>query len=156
MRALTLAMQWQIAMEQIDFVFDPAMYRWLEARTGIGDLDGGNLAQIVQSAFYCKGYSASGMDGDWGDEKTEAATRMCMKASISTSENVKKLTDKTLIALFSMDAHILPPGSSEAIREFQRWLHGRYLTRRTSILSRRTASFRGTCRRRYTCRSSRR
>ncbi|KAG0347285.1 hypothetical protein BG005_000276, partial [Podila minutissima] len=98
-------MQWEIGIEQLADSFSPTTFRYLDACGGIGYWDGGDLVQIVQCAFYCKGYSTGGMDGHWGDDTMAAATRMCSNASIYTGSDVKTLTPKMLKSLFSMDAH---------------------------------------------------
>lgn len=127
MYALIRAMQWEIGIEQLADSFGPTTFSYLDARGGIGWLDGGDLVQIVQCAFYCKGYSTGGMDGRWGDDTTAAATRMCSNAGINTGSDVKTLTPKMLKSLFSMDAHVALPEGSDAVRSFQQWLNGRYL-----------------------------
>ncbi|KFZ03760.1 hypothetical protein V502_10683 [Pseudogymnoascus sp. VKM F-4520 (FW-2644)] len=127
MYALIRAMQWEIGIEQLADSFGPTTLKYLDARGGIGDWNGGDLVQIVQCAFYCKGYSTGGMDGRWGDDTTAAATQMCSNAGIYTGSDVKTLKPKTLKSLFSMDAHVMLPGGSGAVRSFQQWLNGRYL-----------------------------
>ncbi|KAJ5782133.1 hypothetical protein N7457_003907 [Penicillium paradoxum] len=125
--ALTRALQWELGIEQLSDNFGDTTMAYLESADGIGEMNGGDIVQIVQCAFYCKGYSTGGMDGDWGDETTEAATQMCFDAGINSGQEIKNLTPKMLKGLFSMDAYALLPTGTEAVRSVQKWLNGRYL-----------------------------
>ncbi|KAH7142913.1 hypothetical protein B0J13DRAFT_623498 [Dactylonectria estremocensis] len=125
--ALTRALQWELGIEKLSDNFGDTTMAYLESAGGIDDMNGGDIVQIVQCAFYCKGYSTGGIDGDWGDETTEAATQMCFDAGINSGQTIKSLTPKMLKGLFSMDAYTLLPTGTEAVRSVQRWLNGRYL-----------------------------
>lgn len=123
--ALTRALQWEVGITELSNNFGDATL--VNLWGGIGELDGGDIVQLVQCAFYCKGYSTGGMDGDWGNDTTKAATQMCFDSGVSDGREVKRLTAKMLKGLFSMDAYVVIPTGTEAIRSVQRWLNRRYV-----------------------------
>lgn len=125
--ALIRALQWELGINELSDNFGDMTMASLQSAGGIGDMNGGDMVQVVQCAFYCKGYSTGGMDGNWGDATTEAATQMCFDAGINSGQKIKNLTPKMLKGLFSMDAYTLLPTGTEAIRFVQKWLNGRYL-----------------------------
>ncbi|GFF44598.1 hypothetical protein IFM58399_07333 [Aspergillus lentulus] len=53
--ALIRALQWELGIEQLSDNFGDATMANLESAGGIGDMNGGDMVQIVQCAFYCKG-----------------------------------------------------------------------------------------------------
>ncbi|KAF4332149.1 hypothetical protein FBEOM_14054 [Fusarium beomiforme] len=121
--ALTRALQWELGIMELSDNFGDTTMAYLESAGGIGEFNGGDMVQLVQCAFYCKGYATGGMDGNWGDETTDAATQMCHDAGITLGQQVSTLTPKMLKGLFSMDAYTLLPTGTEAIRSVQRWLN---------------------------------
>jgi peptidoglycan hydrolase-like protein with peptidoglycan-binding domain len=86
------------------------------------------VVKIVQSAMYCKGYNAGGLDGIYGAGLEAGLTELKINMGILTAVPIG-LNPKIFKALLTMDAYEAIGSGTEAVRTVQQWLNSRYLSR---------------------------
>lgn len=86
------------------------------------------IIKIVQSAMYCKGYNAGGLDGIYGAGLEAGLSGLKTNMGISAAVPIG-LTPKIFKALLTMDAYVVIGAGTAAVRSVQQWLNARYLSR---------------------------
>lgn len=128
--ALTRALQHELGITALSNNFGPATLAGLSAQypsIGVG-ASNTNIVRIVQGGLYCKGYNPNGFDGSFGNGCAAAVKQLKqdMGYPSSTTGNV---IPKVFKGLLTMDAYVLLPGGTAAIRQVQQWLNVQYLVR---------------------------
>jgi peptidoglycan hydrolase-like protein with peptidoglycan-binding domain len=130
MYALTRALQRELGITTLSDNFGPTTLGLLAARGDIGyNESNANLVKIIQSALYCKGYEAGGIDGGMGSTTINAIYELKNNCGLPGG-GMNPLTPKVFKALLTMDAYIVVAGGTEQIRRIQQWLNGKYTRRR--------------------------
>lgn len=88
-----------------------------------------NIVKIIQSALYCKGYSAGGITGTFGT-RTEVGIKNVQMDMTGPDLANGIVTPKVFKALLTMDAYVLVNKGKEAIRNVQQWLNRKYIHRK--------------------------
>ena len=84
----------------------------------------GNIAQLIQGAFWCKGINpGSDFNQDFSDATEQAFKTLQQNAGITANGVV---TVNLMAALFDMAAFTLVTGGSEKVRSMQQYLNGRF------------------------------
>ncbi|WJK40597.1 DUF1906 domain-containing protein [Solwaraspora sp. WMMA2056] len=130
MYALTRALQHELGIAGLVDNFGPTTLSLLTRRGGIriGDPNT-NMVRILQAACFCKGYHAGGITGTFGPNTQAAVTAMMADAGLGPIVG-GAASPKVVKAMLTMDAYVLLPGGSAAVRQIQQWLNGRYVHRR--------------------------
>jgi len=132
MYGLTRALQLELGITALSNSFGPATLAALNSQYPVlnaGTMPNANVCRIIQSALYCKGYDGGQISGVY-DERTQVAVAQ-IKGDMGVAGGAgADLTPKVFKALLTMDAYVTVGSGSEAVRSVQRWLNGRYVTRR--------------------------
>lgn len=133
MYSLTRALQHELGITSLSDAFGPTTSSKMDARGPIGAGDEGtNFVKIVQAAFFCKGYHAGDIDGEWGSgngANTHYAAESMMDDMGLGGSFADNLPTKVVKALLTMDAYVLLSGGNPEVRDIQRWLNQRYWKR---------------------------
>ena len=131
MYALTQALQIELGISVPSDNFGTgtlsALSRYGNIGTGQNDSNQ-NIVKIIQDGLYCKGYSAGGITGTFGEQTSAAVVKMKQNMGVSAVDGL--VTPKFFKALLTMDAYVLLSGGKTEIREIQQWLNNRYYTRK--------------------------
>lgn len=131
MYALTRALQIELGISVPSDNFGTgtlsALSRYGNIGTGQNDSNQ-NIVKIIQGGLYCKGYSAGGITGTFGEQTSAAVVKMKQNMGVSAVDGL--VTPKFFKALLTMDAYVLLSGGKTEIREIQQWLNNRYYTRK--------------------------
>ncbi|WP_380168363.1 glycoside hydrolase domain-containing protein [Jannaschia sp. R86511] len=139
MRSLTRALQQELGLSALSDSFGPATMAALDARGPVGPAEpNGDIIRIVQSACYCKGYNAGGINGSWGNRflgvSTDFAVNRLMGDLGLDDARDGTLPTKAFKALLTMDAYVLVAGGDPEIRTIQQWLNRTYWQKRFAFL----------------------
>lgn len=83
----------------------------------------GNIARLVQGAFWCKGINPGSFTGKITTETIEAVATFQHNAGLASDG---EMTTPLMKALFDMSAFSLVSGGSSPIRSMQQYLNGQY------------------------------
>ncbi|MBZ4487140.1 DUF1906 domain-containing protein [Microbacterium sp. cx-55] len=136
MYALTRALQYELGLTSLSDNFGTGT---LSTLTTFGSITAtnpstqtgpSNIVKIAQGALYCKGYNAGNGDltGTWSATTQSAMT--ALRNDLGLGATSSELTPKLFKFLLTMDAAKLLPGGDSVIRDGQRALNARYLSRR--------------------------
>ncbi|KEF59204.1 uncharacterized protein A1O9_04048 [Exophiala aquamarina CBS 119918] len=120
-------MQLEIGIDALSDNFGPQTLSALDARSGIGDSDCDDLVQIVQYAFYCKGYDTGGNRRQPGRRDDQGCNTDVCERQHWKGTDVKTLKPKVLKALLAWTLTRFSLEVNEVTRKFQSWLNSRYL-----------------------------
>ncbi|WP_314247862.1 glycoside hydrolase domain-containing protein [Streptomyces kutzneri] len=128
MLALTRALQIELGIAAPSDSFGPTTEAKFKAlgTVGPGYTGNRNIVQIIQHAFFCKGYWG-GEGADFGMATQNAV--MKMKDNMGLVKGGPNVEAKFLKALLTLDAYVVVSGGTEKVRDIQRWLNGRYSDR---------------------------
>ncbi|MFI9065638.1 glycoside hydrolase domain-containing protein [Streptomyces sp. NPDC053429] len=128
MFALTRALQIELGIATPSDSFGPTTEAKFAAlgTVGPGYTGNRNIVQLIQHAFFCKGYWG-GEGGDFG-MATQTAV-MQMKDNMGLDKGGPNVEPKFMKALLTLDAYVVVSGGTEKVRDIQRWLNGRYSNR---------------------------
>ncbi|MEU7997060.1 glycoside hydrolase domain-containing protein [Micromonospora sp. NPDC049060] len=130
MYSLTRALQHELGIEVLSDAFGPGTMSRLATLGDIGpDTTNGNIVNIVQYALFCKGYWGGPGDGVYGVDTASAIAQLKADAGLDASNT--DVQPKVFKSLLTMDAYILVSGGRAEVRNIQRWLNGRYLSKST-------------------------
>lgn len=129
MYALTRALQHELGITALSDSFGPTTLAALAAHGGItlGEKNQ-NIVKIVQSACYCKGYGASGINGQFDLPTQMAVTSLMSNAGLGDALG-GVIQPKVMKALLTMDAYVVVAGGKQSVRSVQQWLNSRYIGR---------------------------
>jgi peptidoglycan hydrolase-like protein with peptidoglycan-binding domain len=133
MYALTRALQWELGISPLSNSFGPTTLSTLASRFPRLNQDtvpSADFCRIIQSAMYCKGYDGGGVDGIYNSRVQEGITKLKADMGVAGSFPGSDLTPKVFKGLLNMDAYVVVNSGSDAIRNAQQWLNGRYVNRR--------------------------
>lgn len=83
----------------------------------------GNIAQLIQGAFWCKGISPVDFNNEFTNNTLNAVKELQQDAGIAVDGIV---TVNLLAALFDMSAFVLVAGGDKNVRQLQQWLNADY------------------------------
>ncbi|WP_406834572.1 glycoside hydrolase domain-containing protein [Lactococcus lactis] len=83
----------------------------------------GNLVYLIQGAFWCKGITPGGFDGEYSDYTRKAVLELQGDAGFDPDGTLNAMWAK---ALFDMSAFVLVPGGDKKVRELQQKLNKKY------------------------------
>ncbi|MFJ4860965.1 glycoside hydrolase domain-containing protein [Streptomyces sp. NPDC088748] len=128
MWALTRALQIELGIATPSDSFGPTTEAKFKAlgTVGPGYTGNRNVVQIIQHAFFCKGYWG-GEGADFGMATQNAV--MQMKDNMGLVKGGPNVDPKFMKALLTLDAYVVVSGGTEKVRDIQRWLNGRYSNR---------------------------
>jgi len=92
----------------------------------VGQLDksySGNVAKLIQGAFWCKGISPNDFSTDYSQDTIDAVKELQADAGIDEDG---KMTTNLMAALFDMSAFVLVDAGDTKIRKMQQWLNANY------------------------------
>ncbi|MCX5387660.1 glycoside hydrolase domain-containing protein [Streptomyces sp. NBC_00083] len=100
----------------------------------LGELGSGwagnkNIVKIIRYGLFCKGYTGGYYDTGYFDSDMELAVKH-MQSDMGLDQS-GKLQAKVFKAMLNMDAYVLTAGGSDEVRSIQKWLNGRYWTKKT-------------------------
>lgn len=131
MYSLTRALQHELGITALSNAFGPTTMARLEAHGPIGsDEANTNIIKIIQSACFCKGYNAGGINGRWGNKSlgvsTDYAIDFLMRNMGLGDFRDGRLHAKVFKALLTMDAYVIVSGGDTEIRKIQQWINQNY------------------------------
>ena len=131
MYALTRALQIELGITPASS-FGPTTLAQLTSQVGnvsAGTVDAHpNVVGILQCALWCKGYWGHTDFGDWDPSITSSIIGLRGDMGLSTLELTVTPMFKSLL---TMDAYVIVTGGeSTLVQSIQRWMNGRYLTRK--------------------------
>ncbi|MBT3151503.1 DUF1906 domain-containing protein [Streptomyces sp. CHD11] len=133
MYALTRCLQHELGLTALSDNFGPGTLAALEAgypRLDAGTVPSANFCRIIQSALYCKGYDGGEIDGTYNERVSASVSRLKSDMGVASSYPGDAVTPKVFKGLLNMDAYVRVDGGSTGIRDVQRLLNRRYVTRR--------------------------
>ncbi|WP_206675848.1 glycoside hydrolase domain-containing protein [Nocardioides zeae] len=112
--------------------FGPATMAALQANYPSVDTTSilGGINRVIQSALYCKGYDGEDINGVFGSRTAAAVTKMKTEMGVIGSSPGGSVTPKVFKALLNLDAYVLLTGGTSSVQSVQRWMNGKYLSRR--------------------------
>ncbi|WP_370155515.1 glycoside hydrolase domain-containing protein [Streptacidiphilus sp. EB129] len=129
MYALTRALQHELGIATLSNSFGPTTLAALQSRGGITlDEKNQNLVKIIQSALFCKGYAAGGINGSFNLPTQLAVTSLMSNAGLGDALH-GVVQPKVMKALLTMDAYVVVAGGKQSVRSVQQWLNGHYIGR---------------------------
>lgn len=95
-----------------------------------------NVKRLAQSAMWCQGYIGGYTWGTYDAVMNEGLKTFSANVGLTApGEPVSNVfTPKMVKALMTLDSYTLLPGASAEIRESQRWLNGKYRSRKMPFL----------------------
>lgn len=133
MYALTRALQYELGIKALSNSFGPTTLSTLASKypkLNAGNVPSANFARIIQSALYCKGYDGGDIDGKYNSRVSAAVAKLKKDMGVDGAFPGGDLTPKVFKSLLNMDAYVTVNGGSDAIRDVQQWLNGRYVGRK--------------------------
>ncbi len=130
MYSLTMALQHELGITALSWSFGPATMAKLEAHGPVSSSSKKNLIYIAQCAFFCKGYDAGDINGEWGNRtigvSTDLAVYMMMDEMGLAASRDNTIKPKVFKALLTLDAYKLLNGGNSEVRKIQQWLNANY------------------------------
>lgn len=83
----------------------------------------GNISNLIQGAFWCKGISPNDFSNDYSDDTISAVKELQTNAGVTADG---KMTTNLMAALFDMSAFVLIDDGDEKVRGMQQWLNADY------------------------------
>ncbi|MCQ4206466.1 glycoside hydrolase domain-containing protein [Streptomyces longispororuber] len=129
MQALTMALQHELGISPVVASFGPTTLSRLEA---LGPLhvawaENAGIARILKHALFCKGYWGGNYDtGEVEPVTGDAINEMKFQMGLPTDTLVQARVFKCVL---NMDAYVRAGDGSDAVRQVQQWLNGRYWQR---------------------------
>jgi peptidoglycan hydrolase-like protein with peptidoglycan-binding domain len=126
MRALTMGLQHELGISPVAASFGPTTLSRLEA---LGPLhvswaQNANIARVLKHALFCKGYWGGYYDtGEIEPATGDAIDEMKFQMGLPTDATVQARIFKCIL---NMDSYVRTAGGSDAVRQVQQWLNGRY------------------------------
>jgi peptidoglycan hydrolase-like protein with peptidoglycan-binding domain len=138
MYALTRALQHELGLSSLSDTFGPGTLAALQTYGDIGPAAAGttltrkqlNINNIIRAGFYCKGYNGGNGELDGSYSPLTVSATQSLRVDIGIAAGNGKMTPKIFKALLTMDAYVLLDGGSTLIRQIQRDLNSRYISRR--------------------------
>lgn len=123
--ALREALQHELGITDIGEGFGPATRSALASV--VGNLKPGytgNIAQLIQGAFWCKGIDpGSNLNQEFSSATQQAFKTLQTDAGLNADGIV---TVNLMAALFDMSAFVLVAGGDKNVRQLQQWLNADY------------------------------
>lgn len=128
MYALTRALQIELGISATSDAFGPTTLRTLENKFGIispTNVVSPNIIRIIQTALYCKGYSAGPINGLFNSFTKSGISSMKENMGLPNSSSIEP---KVFKALLTMDAYVLLSdyGGKGTIRSIQQEFNRKY------------------------------
>ncbi|MBP1044921.1 DUF1906 domain-containing protein [Enterococcus sp. BWM-S5] len=128
MYALTRALQLELGITATSDAFGPTTLQTVESKFGIisqNNLPPSNVIKIIQTAMYCKGYSAGPINGLFNSFTQTGISSMKQNMGLAKSSSIEP---KVFKALLTMDAYVLLSsyGGKTLIRSIQQEFNKRY------------------------------
>lgn len=126
MRALTMGLQHELGISPVVAAFGPTTLSRLEA---LGPLhvswaENANIARILKHALFCKGYWGGYYDtGEIEPATGDAIGEMKFQMGLPIDTTVQARIFKCIL---NMDSYVRTVSGSDAVRQVQQWLNGRY------------------------------
>ena len=131
MYSLTRALQHELGISNKSDSFGPTTMSLLKSRGPIGPGETNkNILKIIQSAFFCKGYHAYDIDGNWRSKALGSGIELAlfnMMSDMGLRDSFNNTIHPIVFkALLTMDAYVLIPGGVSDIRTVQQWMNAKF------------------------------
>ncbi|GAA2649588.1 DUF1906 domain-containing protein [Streptomyces vastus] len=132
MYALTRALQYELGISSLSNSFGPTTLSTLTSKhpkLNASTVPSADFCRIIQSAMYCKGYDGGDIDGKYNSRVEAGISKLKADMGLEDAFPGGSLEPKVFKGLLNMDAYVTVNSGSDAIRNVQRWLNGRYVKR---------------------------
>ncbi|VDG18032.1 hypothetical protein [Lactobacillus plantarum] [Lactiplantibacillus mudanjiangensis] len=121
---LRKGLQYEFGISELDDGFGDLTIAACNENVGVLGIGySGNIAMLIQGAFWCKGISPNDFSRKYTEDTVDAVKQLQANAGITPDGS---MTTNLMRALFDMSAFALVSDGDQVVRDMQQWLNANY------------------------------